>query len=334
MAYSSDESRKNILDSITSSDPISGLLTPKANSFRLSVREALRNGREARSPGFGERAGARIRRPHTASYYEDAEAAKQPEVPQDAALNQTQPTENLKDREYKPINLPPPGSRETFRQYWEKHLDTYNASEIDKLFGQKDIGSLPALEALEKLPWLGKAMGWLSGIPILGGLIGKKGGEWAFNKFFDQKVWMSPTDPENPYRSDSDVSRDLNNLFNPDQYLPNSNNNYSTNPVDGSYTSYGTSGVTGDVAPAYDPSKLLQPGGNPNERGGLMPGYTGPEYGNQNFSDGGNNSITGNGRYNYATRINRGPGLAPSGHGNPSGGGWFGKFWEALTDDD
>ena len=50
------ESRAKILGAVNSADPIGGLLPPAANSFRLSIRTALRARREVRFPSLARRA--------------------------------------------------------------------------------------------------------------------------------------------------------------------------------------------------------------------------------------------------------------------------------------
>lgn len=323
MPKTTEEARQGILDALNSGDTIAALMpTPEANAFRLSVREALRGSRKQRLGKTYNLGGGAVRTPGSSSVSrvpEDSTAdqgtsvgSSQSQADIDAFLardgfNQTG----------NPKEIPPPGENETFKQYWERHFDGYNASEIDKLFGQKDVGSLAALEALEKLPWIGRAIGWASGLPLIGGWIGKKGGEWIFNKFFNQKVWMTPVDPDNPYASDSDVSQALTTAFgNPDRFLPSSNNPVDPSTDFGSYTNFGNNPITNDADAASssyvtDPAAPLlgQSGGMP----GAVPSTTYGSRAGLSYDPG--NSITGNGAFNYATRIRRAGSPAPVSNG-------------------
>lgn len=94
--------------------------------------------------------------------------------------------------------------------------DTYNAGTIDKLFGQKDIGSIGQLKFSENGGNFGTLISALTGIPG-----GRQIGNWLGNRNINNKTWMSPVDPANPYQSQSDTSQQIRDLFNqPD--LPNS----------------------------------------------------------------------------------------------------------------
>jgi len=105
--------------------------------------------------------------------------------------------------------------------------DTYNASDIEKLFGQKDIGSLAQLDLSENAGLYGEIVGMLSGIPMLGNLA-----QYFGDRNIGNKNWMSPTDPLNPYGADNlagNIIRD-----NADQNLGRSGmNEGNTNPATG-----------------------------------------------------------------------------------------------------
>jgi hypothetical protein len=289
MPKTTEEARAGILDAITSDDPIAGLMPDKAtNDFRLAVREALSKSRAQRL-GAGYTSAVARRTVPTPGYKEGARGPEAGFVDENSSVT-SNTTPNAIDNTGlltgendipNTVNELVPRGDESFQEFWQSHFDTYNASEVDKLFGQKDIGSLNALEALEKLPWLGRALGWLSGVPILGGLIGKKGGEWVMNKFINEKVWMSPTDPLNPYdQSNADHRLDPNRLsddpaldplrdiLNPYQGLPQ-NGDFDPNvPFD--YLGLGTSNDAAYRVTDFDPNRS---GNTPllGEEGG-MPG--------------------------------------------------------------
>ncbi len=86
--------------------------------------------------------------------------------------------------------------------------DTHNASEAEKLFGQNDIGSLGGMEAPGVIASM---LGSAFGLPI-----GSIYDMLDPNGFYDpNKNYFSPTNPDNPYGSDSDATRGLNDAFAP-----------------------------------------------------------------------------------------------------------------------
>jgi hypothetical protein len=97
--------------------------------------------------------------------------------------------------------------------------DDWNASDLEKLFGMKDIGSLGGLNAPGAV---GSIIGAIAGVPG-----GGKIGEWA-GDYFDQigynpgKGYFSPTDTDNPYATDGSGGNMVDDLMNPDKNLPRS----------------------------------------------------------------------------------------------------------------
>jgi len=84
--------------------------------------------------------------------------------------------------------------------------DTFNASDLEKLFGQQDVGSEAQLTLSENGNLIGRGLGLLTGIPGLGMLGGYLG-----DRNIENKTWMNPTDPYNPYGGDtlaSNIIRD------------------------------------------------------------------------------------------------------------------------------
>lgn len=296
MPRTTEEARAHILQSITSTDPISALQpSVAANDFRLAVREALRGSRSARlgrryargggkvptpgrgdPPGIGEGAGQAVA--------DSSRTDPSGDITDEALLAGRHDNSRGTDAGLGPSGTRPirqPGPDETFREYWESHFDTYNASEIDKLFGEKDIGSLSALNALEKLPWIGRAIGWASGIPLIGGWIGKKGGEWVMNRYFNQKTWQSPTDPENPFAEQGSGATAIGALLDPygDRFLPNSNRNVSdqafgTFTKDGPLRKSDLLPRSGQTPQEFYRPRLGQEGGMPGSRGTVQSRYT------------------------------------------------------------
>jgi len=72
--------------------------------------------------------------------------------------------------------------------------DTYNATDLEKLFGNKDIGSLNGLNLSEQGGLIGKGVGLLTGLPLMGQL-----GGWLGQQYRDNRTFMSPVDPNDPY---------------------------------------------------------------------------------------------------------------------------------------
>ena len=72
--------------------------------------------------------------------------------------------------------------------------NTFNASDIERLFGQQDIGSLAQLNLSEQGGNIGRIAGLLTGIPLLGQL-----GSFIGNRNIAGKTFMSPVNPAAPF---------------------------------------------------------------------------------------------------------------------------------------
>lgn len=123
----------------------------------------------------------------------------------------------------------------------QKYGDTWNASELDKLLGEKDIGSLDGLNLSENAGAWGSVISALSGIPGLG-FLGRRAGQ----QYRDDRNFFSPTNPDDPYAPDSDASREINDIMNPDNNLPNSplgGGNTWSGDVYGGRSGYGGGGL-------------------------------------------------------------------------------------------
>lgn len=116
--------------------------------------------------------------------------------------------------------------------------DTYNAGDIDKLFGANDIGSLSGYNAAEHGGLIGRLAGGLSGIPG-GSMLGKQAGDWLGNKYAENRYGFTPNDPNDPYgmRAQENV-------------IPGQDSGLPFNPADMSNTG-GTMGRDGPIYQAY-----------------------------------------------------------------------------------
>jgi len=83
-------------------------------------------------------------------------------------------------------------------------------------FFNKPIGSVSQATLANALPslfrWLGRAAGFITGVPIVGGSIGKWIGNKAMDEIYENFTFQSPVDTRGP----------IDNLFNPSNNLPNS----------------------------------------------------------------------------------------------------------------
>jgi hypothetical protein len=105
--------------------------------------------------------------------------------------------------------------------------NVWDASDIEKLFGQGDIGSPAMLELIDSLGGIGAGAGGLLGIPFLG-----SAGERIGDSLRDNWTWMSPTNPSNPWELDGSGARLIEDAFR-DNYEYSGLDDGNTNPMTG-----------------------------------------------------------------------------------------------------